>query len=74
MGGEVTTAVLNNMKTFGRISACGSVSSYNDAVPKSIIKFTIIIQHRKSNEIKMTNLHENSFDFYSYCYVFLKKL
>lgn len=38
VGGEVTTAVLNNMKTFGRISACGSVSSYNDAVAKSIIK------------------------------------
>jgi len=33
VGGGVTTAVFNNMKHFGRISACGSISGYNEQAP-----------------------------------------
>ncbi|XP_050303017.1 prostaglandin reductase 1-like [Anthonomus grandis grandis] len=35
VGGEVTTQVLKNMKTFGRISACGSIADYNEQIPKA---------------------------------------
>lgn len=29
VGGDVTAAVLQNIKLFGRISICGAVSAYN---------------------------------------------
>lgn len=29
MGGEISSIVLNQMNSFGRVSVCGSISSYN---------------------------------------------
>lgn len=40
VGGEISSIVLNQMNVFGRVSVCGSISSYNadvNALPKCAI-------------------------------------
>ncbi|XP_030753536.1 prostaglandin reductase 1-like [Sitophilus oryzae] len=45
VGGEISAIVLKNMKVFGRVSVCGSISGYNDSNAKaSIIQGTITTQ------------------------------
>ncbi|KAL1509777.1 hypothetical protein ABEB36_004462 [Hypothenemus hampei] len=49
VGGDVSTAVMNNMKTFGRITSCGSISNYNDTELK-----VVPLQHALvSRQLKM---------------------
>uniref|UniRef100_A0AAR5PIF0 Prostaglandin reductase 1 n=1 Tax=Dendroctonus ponderosae TaxID=77166 RepID=A0AAR5PIF0_DENPD len=48
VGGEVSDAVLTNMKDFGRVSACGSISGYNDAKPQGpLIQPTMVAKQLK---------------------------
>ncbi|XP_046424290.1 prostaglandin reductase 1-like [Neodiprion fabricii] len=46
VGGEISNIVMNQMNTFGRVSICGSISSYNaqvDALPKCSIVQRIVV-------------------------------
>lgn len=56
MGGEISSAVISQMRTHGRISVCGSVSCYNsgdilrhDVLPKS----TVLQPALTSRQLKM---------------------
>ncbi|KAL1509776.1 hypothetical protein ABEB36_004461 [Hypothenemus hampei] len=44
VGGEISTTILNQMKTFGRVSICGSISGYNATEVQKISSpyFTIV--------------------------------
>ncbi|XP_001602859.1 prostaglandin reductase 1-like [Nasonia vitripennis] len=42
VGGEISSAVIYQMNTFGRVAVCGSISSYNHPDPKNLPKCTII--------------------------------
>jgi len=49
VGGEISSIILNQMNTFGRISVCGAISAYNEAtVPKaSIVQYPILFHQLK---------------------------
>ncbi|XP_060534607.1 prostaglandin reductase 1-like [Cylas formicarius] len=48
VGGEISTTVMNNMNTFGRVSVCGSISGYNDRTSKaSVVQFAIVMKQLK---------------------------
>ncbi|XP_046742912.1 prostaglandin reductase 1-like [Diprion similis] len=51
VGGEISNIVMNQMNNFGRVSVCGSISSYNaqsDALPKCSVvqKMVVTLQLR----------------------------
>jgi len=49
VGGEISSIVLNQMNSFGRVSVCGSISGYNEAaVPKaSIVQYPVLFKQLK---------------------------
>ncbi|XP_015521661.1 prostaglandin reductase 1-like [Neodiprion virginianus] len=51
VGGEISSIVMNHMNLFGRVSACGSISSYNadvKALPKcSIVQPAVVFSQLK---------------------------
>ncbi|XP_015607850.1 prostaglandin reductase 1 [Cephus cinctus] len=52
VGGDISSTVLNHMNLFGRISVCGSISSYN-ADPKRLPKSPVIQPALVFKQLKM---------------------
>ncbi|KAK9297154.1 hypothetical protein QLX08_009030 [Tetragonisca angustula] len=52
VGGEISTIVIYQMKNYGRIAACGSISAYS-ADPSSLPKSTILQPQFVFNRLKM---------------------
>ncbi|KAJ8687620.1 hypothetical protein QAD02_023414 [Eretmocerus hayati] len=53
VGGEISSIVINQMKDFGRISVCGSISSYNNQyndLPKATILQPAMVFHQLKME------------------------
>jgi len=49
VGGEISSIIINQMNTFGRVSVCGAISGYNDeTLPKaSIIQYSVVFKQLK---------------------------
>ncbi|XP_046684741.1 LOW QUALITY PROTEIN: prostaglandin reductase 1-like [Homalodisca vitripennis] len=56
VGGEISSHVLYQMKTYGRISVCGSISSYNNDI-NSIPKAPVIQMALVMNQLRMEGFH-----------------
>nr|CAD7201308.1 unnamed protein product [Timema douglasi] len=52
VGGEMSSAVINQMKQFGRISVCGSISSYNND-PSKLARAPILQPSMVFKQLKM---------------------
>lgn len=52
MGGDISSIVIYQMKPFGRVAVCGSISSYN-ADSSSLPKSTILQPSFVFNQLKM---------------------
>ncbi|GBP37200.1 Prostaglandin reductase 1 [Eumeta japonica] len=56
VGGELSSAVIAHMNPFGRVSVCGSISSYNED-PTQMPKATILQPAVVSKQIKIEGFH-----------------
>ncbi|KAG8282928.1 Prostaglandin reductase 1 [Homalodisca vitripennis] len=56
VGGEISSHVVYQMKTYGRISVCGSISSYNNDI-SSIPKAPVIQMALLMNQLSMEGFH-----------------
>lgn len=52
VGGELSSIIMGQMNTYGRVSVCGSISSYND-FPRGVGKATIIQPALVFKELKV---------------------
>nr|CAI5853594.1 unnamed protein product [Callosobruchus analis] len=48
VGGEISSKIMFNMNTFGRISVCGAISGYNQNKPPKVVQYPITM-----NQLKM---------------------
>jgi NADPH-dependent curcumin reductase len=61
VGGPVTDAVLRNMRFFGRVAVCGSISEYNDQWT-GIRNWNLVLQKRLTVQGYICSDHTNDFE------------
>lgn len=52
VGGEISSMIIRQMNTFGRVACCGSISSYNSD-PNDMPKVTVLQQYIVRKQIKL---------------------
>ncbi|KAF7273247.1 hypothetical protein GWI33_014035, partial [Rhynchophorus ferrugineus] len=53
VGGEISSTVLSQMNTFGRVSVCGSISGYNDEKPKRSLEDAVLQFHIATKQLQI---------------------
>lgn len=64
VGGDISTTVIYQMKNFGRVSICGSISSYNSSnLPKTnILQPIMVLRQLKMEGFLVTRWNDRWFE------------